>query len=651
MTSSRSICFERSGRALPPSLARATAIYAAASIACTLVAQSLPEELAGERAPDVAAWADAANASRVPRVSPVLLGRLVVPEEWAGVAVIEAPRVDAAPLLAEDATRAGPGVALRTGAIVELDAPINPAVDGLWMVTASGERVWRISVRACGAASVGVRLASFNLPSEATWSIAGADGVARAFDGLGPNLGEAFWAPAVAGDRVDVEYRQPASVDAAPDFVIDQVAHHYRPIADPAAINELGLESGSYGPRESLLLPCEVDVMCRSANAVARDSVGAMSFASGGWFYVCTGALLNDVDTNTFAAWFLTANHCISTQAEASTLTVYWFYQSGTCNGTVPGKGTVPTTIGSTLIATSTASDFAFLRLNDDVGGGQGLAGWRRTPYGGTVVGIHHPGGSFKRWSSGATTTSGPTCSGTPLTSFVNCDWTDGVIEPGSSGSPLFDNKWQVIGQLLGVCATNTPGCSNPQDYNNLYGRFDVSYLSFATHLSSIIPDDAYEPNDTAAAAKPLARGTTALKLVDFEDYFRFNVCAPGQYDIAAAYTESQMDLAIRVQTMAGATVATSNRSDGTELLRATLSPGDYVLRVWRTKRRGGDYTITLPRFNSADFNADGFLNFEDFDAFVVAFEAGQVKGDFNLDGFLTFEDFDAFIAAFGAGC
>ena len=52
-----------------------------------------------------------------------------------------------------------------------------------------------------------------------------------------------------------------------------------------------------------------------------------------------------------------------------------------------------------------------------------------------------------------------------------------------------------------------------------------------------------------------------------------------------------------------------------------------------------------------ADFNQDGFLTFEDFDAFVGAFEAGEAPADFNADGFLTFEDFDAFVSAFEAGC
>lgn len=63
--------------------------------------------------------------------------------------------------------------------------------------------------------------------------------------------------------------------------------------------------------------------------------------------------------------------------------------------------------------------------------------------------------------------------------------------------------------------------------------------------------------------------------------------------------------------------------------------------------------TVGFPRLTScaADFNADGFIDFTDFDDFVTSFEAGDPAADFNDDGFLTFEDFDAFVAEFEAGC
>ena len=52
-----------------------------------------------------------------------------------------------------------------------------------------------------------------------------------------------------------------------------------------------------------------------------------------------------------------------------------------------------------------------------------------------------------------------------------------------------------------------------------------------------------------------------------------------------------------------------------------------------------------------ADFNGDGFLDFTDFDDFVLAFENGQANADFNGDGFLDFTDFDMFVESFELGC
>jgi len=53
----------------------------------------------------------------------------------------------------------------------------------------------------------------------------------------------------------------------------------------------------------------------------------------------------------------------------------------------------------------------------------------------------------------------------------------------------------------------------------------------------------------------------------------------------------------------------------------------------------------------AADFDNDGFLSFEDFDAFINALEGGLASADFNGDGFLDFTDFDDFVAAFETGC
>ena len=52
-----------------------------------------------------------------------------------------------------------------------------------------------------------------------------------------------------------------------------------------------------------------------------------------------------------------------------------------------------------------------------------------------------------------------------------------------------------------------------------------------------------------------------------------------------------------------------------------------------------------------ADFNNDGFLDFFDYDEFVVAYETGGAGADFNGDGFVDFFDYDDFVLAYEAGC
>ncbi|MCK6475918.1 MAG: hypothetical protein L6Q35_03695 [Phycisphaerales bacterium] len=52
-----------------------------------------------------------------------------------------------------------------------------------------------------------------------------------------------------------------------------------------------------------------------------------------------------------------------------------------------------------------------------------------------------------------------------------------------------------------------------------------------------------------------------------------------------------------------------------------------------------------------ADFDGSGFVDLEDYDAFVLAFEAGGDDADFDASGFVDLEDFTAFVEAFELGC
>ncbi|HLO40376.1 MAG TPA: GC-type dockerin domain-anchored protein, partial [Phycisphaerales bacterium] len=52
-----------------------------------------------------------------------------------------------------------------------------------------------------------------------------------------------------------------------------------------------------------------------------------------------------------------------------------------------------------------------------------------------------------------------------------------------------------------------------------------------------------------------------------------------------------------------------------------------------------------------ADFDGTGFVDTDDFDAFVQAFEGGLDAADFDGTGFVDTDDFDAFVQAFESGC
>ncbi len=52
-----------------------------------------------------------------------------------------------------------------------------------------------------------------------------------------------------------------------------------------------------------------------------------------------------------------------------------------------------------------------------------------------------------------------------------------------------------------------------------------------------------------------------------------------------------------------------------------------------------------------ADFDGSGFVDTDDYDFFVITFEAGMDMADFDGSGFVDTDDFDAFVRAFEVGC
>ncbi len=63
------------------------------------------------------------------------------------------------------------------------------------------------------------------------------------------------------------------------------------------------------------------------------------------------------------------------------------------------------------------------------------------------------------------------------------------------------------------------------------------------------------------------------------------------------------------------------------------------------------DIAFAFDAYCQGDFDLNGFVNGDDYDAFASSFDAGDRCADFNGDGFVNGDDYDAFASSFDAGC
>ena len=363
-----------------------------------------------------------------------------------------------------------------------------------WTEGKDGYARFSWNIAAPGARTLDFHFSQLVLPEGATLILRG-EGVdnLRKITAESLSSGEGYWAPYVAGEKVSIELHVPSAKRHLARVELASVTHGYRGLfesVDPAQ------KSGS----------CNVDVACPAGTGWDDqiDSVGHYTFSQGGSSYVCTGSLMANT-AGTSVPYFLTANHCLSTGTVASTVVVYWNYQSSTCR--TPGSSASGTPLsktiathtqsGASLIATNAASDFALLRLNANVAAGADAywSGWDAsgaTP--GSAVGIHHPAGHEKRIAvenqALAITAYG---GGSGSTHWRVIDWDQGTTEGGSSGSGLWDQNKRLVGQLHGGAAA----CGN--DLSDYYGRLSVSWNGGGTAATRL--RDWLDPSSSGQTA------------------------------------------------------------------------------------------------------------------------------------------------------
>jgi hypothetical protein len=385
------------------------------------------------------------------------------------------------------------------------DTAIQTASAGIVTDSERGTKVWSGSVRVGGAYRMRLHLEHVSVPPGTTFWVYGRNENAIAFGTELIDASGELYTPSIGGDLAYLEMELPAAGSAAASFDIANVLELVRSSGNAAG-------GGLGGPQTDDAPSCLVDATCVGSSTfdtieLARRAVADLYYVKGGSGFVCTGGLINDSDSSTFIPFLLTANHCFSTQAVATTLEAFWDYRTDSCNGAFPSMNASPRSNGSTLLATGTTSDFTFVRLSS-IPAGRAFLGWdSRTSAitaGTTLYRVSHPfpdafaNPAPQRFSTTTVTLSGSTCSGRPRGPYIYSSQGTGGVYGGSSGSPVILTGGYVAGQLFGACGPNDPTAGCDASNSTLDGAFSTTYSSISSYIDNA-PNAACTANSTTA--------------------------------------------------------------------------------------------------------------------------------------------------------
>jgi hypothetical protein len=345
-----------------------------------------------------------------------------------------------------EASESGSGGRFQYG--VELDVGRGLEDSGRWdTVPSSGENVWRLELVSPGAFSLGVVFRRFDPPPGAQVFLYHPlrRDVLGAYGESTENPNGVLAVQPLRGDRVVIEYVEPPGTPERPELVVGTLVHDY---LDVLARMRQG---------DVLAASCLVDVNCPIGSA-RQDIKRAVIWMCGGGG-CCSGSILNNTAEDQ-TPYMMVAEHC----GNMTNGTFVFDYERTGC---AAGPSSQSKSLsGATQLAVSQQFDGQLYRLNQTIPASYEpfFAGWSLVPpISGPMFGISHPSGFPKKiqvdWQA-------------PLVipTRLSVEFDIGAVQPGSSGSPLFDKNERVIGS----CSTGGGGCSS---FSN-YGRFDLFYSS-----------------------------------------------------------------------------------------------------------------------------------------------------------------------------
>jgi hypothetical protein len=357
--------------------------------------------------------------------------------------------------------------------------------------TDDGGRVWSAAVRSPNAFGLRLHFDLFWLPEDVELYLYNETGeVLGPYTGAGPlDTGE-FWSQMVTGEEIFVQLRIHGKAGNArlrkTYFDVVGVGHVGRRAGD-AFKYSMNKDFCSYNE------PCIENVNCVSANSAvndARNAVAYIQFVDPPYIHACSGGLVNNTSYDG-TPYFLTANHCLSTDAVASTLDAF-FQWSVPCGSQCPSQWTrpseVPRTSGAFVVKTNAIGDYTLLLLAQPAPAGSAFLGWTSAPIAFTqdamLYRISHPSTAPQSYSAHRVDATAPQCGSWPRGERIYSRDVVGATEGGSSGSPVVNADGRLVGQLSGACGYRVHDSCDALQNATVDGAFANYYDEVAPWLN-----------------------------------------------------------------------------------------------------------------------------------------------------------------------
>lgn len=360
------------------------------------------------------------------------------------------PAPDVARLQLEDAARND--WPLRYGAVIP--TALSTEDSGEWESLPSGELAWRLRIASPGARSMGVLFDRFELPASGRVFLYDLHRttVLGAFTRQTRQPNGMLAVQPVPGQEVWIEYVQDAADPGRPSLRLGEVVHDYRGILDELRVDSaLALTGGG----------CLVDANCPDAKRYYDIKSSTIMVLMGGG--MCSAGLVNNT-ANNGTPYFMTAHHC----GNMTNVVAVFDYERTGCG--VGFSSQSKTISGATQLAASPGLDSQLYRLSSAPPESYRpfYAGWDRNadqPIG--AFNFSHPSGAPRKFARDDQRPK-------TQTARFQVDWEVGMLEGGSSGSPLFNAERRFIGP---ACCVTVFACGVQTAW---YGRFDLFWTEHA---------------------------------------------------------------------------------------------------------------------------------------------------------------------------